>query len=127
VARKQKNPVTPEHKAYFMKRVKHHQRILNLDNWRIEEASTAASVGCLASVRVCSEDHLAIVALSADWGDTALTPEALDSAALHETLHIFLTAYKEAVLSEDETRTTTEEHAIIVLLEKLLATPKELL
>jgi hypothetical protein len=125
MARRTKNPVTPEHKAYFMERVKHHQSKLNLNNWRIEEASTAASVGSLASVRICSEDHLAIVALSADWGDTPLTHEALDSAALHEVLHVFLTAYKEAVLSEDDTRTMTEEHAIIVLLEKLLETPKD--
>lgn len=110
--------LTPEQSAYFDACMVKWQERLNLQNWRIERSKKAAAPHALASVTIEVPDRLASYKVG-KW-DTP-TDRDLDSTALHEALHVFLAPYKFAISKDlGEDAVMSEEHAIVVFLERLL-------
>jgi hypothetical protein len=119
-ASKIKNSPNDEQTKYFFERVKYHQTKLNLNNWRIERGMGKATKGTYADISVSWEDRLAIVSLGDDWQSLEINEDSLDSTALHEVLHVFTKSLIYACLSKDTALIESEEHSMVVVLEKLL-------
>jgi hypothetical protein len=100
--------------------VRHWQRLLNLQDWRIERGIKPAR-GAMASVECDSPARLAIYRLG-DFGAEAITPSSLSHTALHEVLHIFL--YELIAAAQDQKATPEQlesaEHRVINVLERVL-------
>lgn len=118
---KKKNAPTPEQCELFRLCVAEYANLLNLRDWRIEVGSKPAQKGAMADVQISMEDRMAIVSLGSDWGPKPITNEAIRETAVHEVLHIFMRPLMEACASRDASQVDTQEHSVIVILEKLLA------
>jgi hypothetical protein len=116
---KVKNTPTDEQIEYFYKAVEKYQSRFNLANWRIERGGWAGP-GCMADVGISSEDRLAVVSIGKNWGPTKITESSMDSTAKHELIHILLKPLISAAMSRDSSLVDSEEHSLVVLLEKLL-------
>ena len=114
------NTPTAEDTQYFAQCVKKWQDILSLGDWRIEKGLKPAKQA-LASVEFNEGARLATYRLG-DFGAEKITPQSLDSTALHELLHVMLhdlmTAAQDPKSSQDEI--DKQEHRVINLLERLL-------
>ena len=117
-----KNIPTKEQQDYFFQRVEHYQKILNLLDWRIERSNKPASSGAYAETHFSYPDHLAVIKLGKDFGDSVVSNELLDGTACHEVLHVFFKDLVVAALTEHE-HLDTLEHAKVIVLEKLLSNP----
>lgn len=116
------SPLSNEDKAYFDERVKYWQDKLGLNDWRIER-SKRKKTKAMAEVFERDVHHrLATYGIGDDFGSTPVTKESLDSAALHEVGHVFLTGLIQASIDQQEfnNETLAEEHRIIHILERLL-------
>ena len=100
--------------------VRHWQRLLNLQDWRIERGIKPAR-GAMASIECDSAARLAIYRLG-DFGAEAITPSSLSNTALHEVLHIFLYELISAAQDQKSTPEQLEsaEHRVINVLERVL-------
>jgi hypothetical protein len=116
-----KNAPTQEQIDYFFSRVAHHQVRLNLQDWRMENSGRFAGKGCLADVGVSKDDKLAVISIGRDWLSMPINEKTLNETALHEVLHVFLNALIDAAQSRDASLLSSEEHSVVVVLEKLLA------
>ncbi len=96
------------------------QRVLNLQDWRIEKGIKPAR-GAMASVECDSPARLAIYRLG-DFGAEEITPSSLSHTALHEVLHIFLYELISAAQDQKSTPEQLEsaEHRVINVLERVL-------
>jgi hypothetical protein len=114
------NTPTAEDAQYFAQCVKKWQDILSLGDWRIEKGLKPAKQA-MASVEFNEGARLATYRLG-DFGAEKITPQSLDSTALHELLHVLLhdlmTAAQDPKSSQDEI--DKQEHRVINLLERLL-------
>jgi len=114
------NTPTAEDSQYFAQCVKKWQDILSLGDWRIEKGLKPAKQA-MASVEFNEGARLATYRLG-DFGAEKITPQSLDSTALHELLHVMLhdlmTAAQDPKSSQDEI--DKQEHRVINLLERLL-------
>jgi hypothetical protein len=114
------NTPTAEDTQYFAQCVKKWQDILSLGDWRIEKGLKPAKQA-MASVEFNEGARLATYRLG-DFGAEKITPQSLDSTALHELLHVMLhdlmTAAQDPKSSQDEI--DKQEHRVINLLERLL-------
>ena len=119
--KKAKNSPTKEQEEFFWSRIAHYQKKLNLLDWRIEPSGKPASKGAMADVGISLEDRLAVVSLGNDWAAMPINERTLNETACHEVLHIYLTPFKIACFSRDESHIDALEHSLIVVLEKLLA------
>jgi hypothetical protein len=100
--------------------IQHWQRVLNLQDWRIERGIKPAR-GAMASVECDSPARLAIYRIG-DFGAEAITESSLSHTALHEVLHIFLF---ELIQAAQDPKATPEqldsaEHRVINVLERVL-------
>lgn len=110
--------LTPEQDAEFDGYMRKWQERLNLNNWRIERSPKPGRACDMASVSVSVADRLAVYR-TGKFNDRS--PHELDSTALHEAVHILLAPYKAACMANHgEDAVMGEEHAIVVLFEKLL-------
>jgi hypothetical protein len=114
------NVPTPHEAAYFAQRVKKWQQVLNLGDWRIEKGLKPAKQA-MASVEFDDGARLATYRLG-DFGAEKITPESLNSTALHELLHVLLHDLMTAAQDPRSSPETLEkeEHRVINLLELLL-------
>lgn len=110
---------TKEQFQFFEERVQYFQHVLNLNDWRIEVSSKISKRKVYAEVGISLEDRLAIVKIGSGW-DKEITNQSLSDLALHEVLHVFLKTYQSACVSRRGDWIASEEHALVVLLEKLL-------
>ena len=115
-----KNSPTPKQVQQFAKYVGEFQQKLNLLSWRIEGSGSPADEGSLAQVDISLEDRLAVWSLGDDWHKTPINAKTLREAALHEILHVALCPLISAAHSRDPSHISVEEHALIIVLEKLL-------
>jgi hypothetical protein len=100
--------------------IQHWQRVLNLQDWRIERGAKSAR-SAMASVECDSAARLAIYRIG-DFGAEAITASSLSHTALHETLHVFL---YELIQAAQDPKATPEqldsaEHRVINVLERVL-------
>lgn len=100
--------------------IQHWQRLLNLQDWRLERGIKPAR-GAMASVECDSPSRLAIYRLG-DFGAEAITASSLSKTALHETLHVFLYELIQAAQDPKATPDQLEsaEHRVINVLERVL-------
>lgn len=89
------------------------QRMLNLDDWRIEKGTKRSKA--MAEVSVSYADRLATYRIGT-FGSTAITPESLETTALHELLHVLLADLNHCADADKE----AAEHRVVNTLEKLL-------
>lgn len=91
------------------------QRLLNLNDWRIER-SGRRSKKYMCEVNFNDDARLATYTLGVNFGAAEVTPEALEATALHEMLHVLL----HDALKADPASLEGVEHRVINVLEKLL-------
>lgn len=118
--KKPTNAPTPKQIKEFAGYLKEYQVKMNLNNWRIEHSGKPAAPFSMSEVVLSSEDRLAIWSIGMDWGPLKIDSTILRATALHEVLHVFFCAYREAVFDRDEDRAYAEEHSLVIVLEKLL-------
>lgn len=106
------NPVSDAQVEEFGRYVKKWQDVLGLQAWRIERGSRRPKK-VMAEVTFNDEGMLATYRVGTNFGSSPVTPEALESCALHEVLHIMLRKFK---LDQSE----ANEHEVVNMLEKLL-------
>ncbi len=116
-----KNAPTPEQVDLFRLCVQEYANLLNLRDWRIEVGTKRAQRGAMADVDISLDDHLAVIRIGSDWGGKPVTNEDVRSAAVHEVLHVFLSRLIASCKSRDDTSIASNEHSVIVTLEKLLS------
>lgn len=100
--------------------VRHWQRVLNLQDWRMERGARPAR-GAMACVECDAPPRLAIYRLG-DFGNEPINAKSLSQTALHETLHVFLF---ELIAAAQDPKATPEqlesaEHRVINVLERVL-------
>jgi hypothetical protein len=100
--------------------IRHWQRVLNLQDWRIERGSRPVR-GAMASVECDAPPRLAIYRLG-DFGNEQINARSLSQTALHETLHVFL---HELISVAQDNKATPEqlesaEHRVINVLERVI-------
>lgn len=110
-----KNVPDSTQSAEFDGYVKKWQRILNLQDWRIERSSGAAKA--MAEVLIEYPDRLATYKLGS-FGSAQITPQTLEGTALHEVLHVLMADLVKGKLKGDAL--VSAEHRIVNTLEKLL-------
>ena len=116
-----KNAPTLEQVELFGVCVMQYANLLNLRDWRIEVGTKKAQKGAMADVQISLEDRLATISIGADWGGKPIDEAAIRETAIHELLHVFLRPLMDACASRDPTHIDTQEHSVIVVLEKLLS------
>ncbi len=117
--KQKKYPVTQEHVEKFRGYLAVWQRKLNLDNWRVELVDRRATGNAMAEVEISMPDHLAAVRLGKDWTEP-VTDAALESTAAHELMHVLLAPMRLAARGKCDTTERAAEHAVIIVMEKLL-------
>lgn len=110
------NPVTPEQCKEFDGYMRKWQRLLNLENWRIERGARRPKKA-MAEVVFNDEAMLATYRIGADFGSAAVDADSLERTALHEVLHVRLRRFKMEP-------TEANEHEIVNTFEKLLMEAK---
>lgn len=106
------NVVTQDHCKQFDAYVLKWQRLLNLEDWRVERGTRRPKRN-MAEVTCNDPAMLATYFIGANFGAEEVTPDSLERTALHELLHIRLRKFK---LEQTE----ANEHEIVNVLEKLL-------
>ena len=106
------NPVTEADCLLFDGYIKKWQRLLSLDQWRIER-SLRRSKKNMAEVVVNDPGMLVTYRIGLGFGSSPVTPYTLESTALHEVLHVMLREFK---MDQSE----ANEHKVVNMLEKLL-------
>ena len=106
------NPVTEADCLLFDEYIKKWQRLLSLEQWRIER-STRRATKVMAEVITNDPGMLATYRIGANFGAAPVTAYTLESTALHEVLHVMLRKFK---LDQSE----ANEHKVVNMLEKLL-------
>ena len=112
-ARIMKNLPDEKQQALFHKYVLKWQRLLNLDDWRIEFSPKPSR--SMAQVQILFKDRLAVYRIGT-FGNTPITEEALETTALHELLHVLC----EELTASSEEDQESSEHRVVNTLEKLL-------
>jgi len=116
-----KNDPTDEHIQSFANYLEQWQTVLNLNDWRIERSAKKASRGVIAQVAHSLPDRLAAWQLGADWGPLPVTDYELESAAVHELLHVMLAELIAVAQSKpDDDTMQAAEHRVINTLERIL-------
>lgn len=110
-----KNVPDSSQSAEFDGYVKKWQRVLNLQDWRIEKGQKASR--SMAEVTIQLPDRLAVYRIG-NFGSETITPKSLEMTALHEVLHVFLAEITQGNLTGDALMSA--EHRIVNTLEKLL-------
>lgn len=113
-------PITAAHRAQFEKHLRKWRELLNLRDWRVElqqrpDHKHEASVTCQHRHKI-AEVKLGTFFLQ------PTTPRRVESAALHELLHVLLSslvAYAVSVKDHDEI-VDELEHEVVIVLEDLL-------
>lgn len=115
-----KSPLTPADDALFDARMEHWQSVLGLLDWRIVRGSRKTSA--MADVKINYGGRLASY-VTGNFGAEGVSPETINSCALHETLHILLADFKHVAALPDVDPVALEaaEHRVVNVLEKLLA------
>jgi hypothetical protein len=120
--RKPLNPVHDEHVRQFEEYVHKWRALLNLRDWRIARTRKrpARVMAVLESVE--HEHKLARYSVGRDFGAAEVTPESLESTALHELLHLLLRPLLDVAMEHAEHNDVVleYEHAVITVLEELL-------
>lgn len=116
------SPLTDEDKAYFEERVKYWQDQLGLNDWRIVRSKRKKTTAMAEIFERDVHHRLATYGIGSDFGSVGVSKESLDSTALHEVGHVFLTGLIQAAIDQQEfnNETLAEEHRIIHILERLL-------
>lgn len=119
------NRPTVEEAKQFEKYVRKWQQLLSLGDWRIERSSKIAK-NAMADVAFDAPARLATYRLG-DWGGEPITPESLEKTAIHELLHVRLHDLIATAQNKEATEEQLEaaEHAVVNVLERLLAGEKE--
>lgn len=117
-----KNPITAEHEELFDRYLRKWQVLLSLGDWRIVKSGKPAGRSHMAEVFVDHEARLVTYRIGGDFGETPVTPESLESTALHELLHVrnhemLRLAYRDTHYSSD---VQGAEHGAISVFEGLL-------
>ena len=117
---KAKNYPTPEQDAEFDGYVLKWQKALNLMDWRIERGPTRAK-RAMANVALSHGDRMAVYRTGC-FGQQEITPRVLESTALHEVVHVFVSEFRHLTAQEktDPEVLESAEHRIVITLEKLL-------
>lgn len=110
------NIVTDADLLLFDEYVKKWQRILGLNDWRIERSSRRAKKN-MAEVVFKDDAMLATYRVGLNFGSAEVTPDSLERTVLHELLHVRFRKFK---LDQSE----AIEHEVVNLLEKLLMDAK---
>lgn len=95
--------------------------LLNLRDWRyVRRAKASRAMAEISSQN--TEHRLVRWAVGDSFGVTPVTPDSLESTAIHENLHVMLHKLIEAAAVDGECseRVRAEEHAVITVLEPLL-------
>lgn len=114
------NPVTDSDVAAFSRYMRKWQRVLGLNDWRVEPASTRTKA--MAEVNLDVPARLASYRVGKDFGSAKVTPQSLDATACHEMIHVLLAEFKAVCMARasDYDAIETAEHRVVHTLEKLL-------
>lgn len=115
------NPFLPEHHTLFDKLVARWQKRFNLVDWRIVKKPGKTSNA--AEVFQFEPSHrLVRYRLGGDNGAEKVDADSLEELAIHEMLHVRFNDMIDAAIEDEEysERVVKEEHAVIVVLQKLL-------
>ena len=100
--------------------IQHWQRVLNLQDWRMERSSKPVR-GAMACVECDGPPRLAVYRLG-DFGSEKINAQSLSNTALHETLHVFL--FDLIAVAQDQKASPEQlesaEHRVINVLERVL-------
>ena len=114
-----RNPVSAENALLFDGYMTKWQAKLNLNDWRIERGLSPAK-NAMASVEFNEPARLATYRLG-DFGGEAITPESLETTAVHELLHVVLHDLLELVSDRgNPDQIEAAEHRVVNLFEKIL-------
>ncbi len=117
------NPVSLDAADRFEAFVRKWQRLLNLEDWRVERSSKQAAYNMAELSKLDLQARLATYKLGKDFGAAKVTDQSLESTALHEMLHVLLFELIETA-KEAQTVTTDHlqgvEHRVVHVLERLL-------
>jgi hypothetical protein len=115
------SPLSEEDKKYFHERMVYWQEKLGLNDWRIVPSKRKKTREMAEIFERDAHHRVATYGIGSDFGSTPVTPESLDSTALHEVCHVFLMGLIQAAIDHgDSNETLAEEHRIIHILERLL-------
>lgn len=117
-----RNPVSDEDVEEFDSYIERWRDRLNLRDWRVVRAAKRDAKYMAALLTVEPEHKLARYAVGLSFGVHPVTPETLESTALHEMLHLLLRPLIDAAIEEKGhgSLVAEREHAVIVVLEELL-------
>src|ERR1700744_5636969 len=99
------NELSEEDCTYFDSYVQKWQQRLNLSDWRIERSARRSKAN-MCDLKFDEDARLVTYRIGISFGSTPVTPESLESTALHECLHILLHDLLEAF-------SYAREHAVI--------------
>lgn len=118
------NPVSQEDVELFDTYIQKWRSLLNLRDWRIVRESKRDPKHMASLTSVEHEHKLAKYRVGTHFRSNAVTPESLESTALHELLHLLLRPMLDAAIADGEhsDQVAEYEHAVIVVLEEILMT-----
>ncbi len=121
-----RNPVSADDKEAYRTFLLLWQDRLGLHDWRINLRDKPAPKALMADVECFHKARLANFRLGSGFGGTPVTPESLESTALHEMLHVLLHELTNQVVIglEGEPLDSAEHRVIHVLENLLLKTPR---
>ncbi len=112
------NLLTAEQHAEFDREVVRWQRVLGLNDWRVERGRKPSRN--MAEVSINYVARLATYRVG-DFGAAAITSATISSTALHEVSHVLLAELKRAAeFGIEGDALDSAEHRVIHTLEKLL-------
>ena len=115
------NRLTAADKEQFEDFLLQWRDLLNLREWRYVQRSKPSRA--MAEITQQNTEHrLVRWAIGDSFGVTPVTPDSLESVAIHENLHVMLHKLIETAAIEGEysQAVRAEEHAVITVLEPLL-------
>jgi hypothetical protein len=114
-----KNFLTPAHNELFDDRIIYWQKRLGLEDWRVVRSRRHCPD--MASIKVDHQHRLATYS-TGNFGSAEITPESIDSTALHEMLHLLLAELLEMTVESDHAELRmAAEHRVVITLERILA------
>jgi hypothetical protein len=116
------NPVSDKDVSLFDTFIHKWRALLNLRDWRIVRVRKRDPKYMAALLTVEHEHKLARYAVGESFGAIEVTPQSLESTALHELLHLLLRPMIDAAAAAGghDDQVAEYEHAVIVVLEELL-------
>jgi hypothetical protein len=117
------NPILPEHRELFDAYMRKWQKLFNLSDWRVvKKPGRAAKNNIAEMLEIDTTSRLARYRLGEDFGSEPVTPESLESAAIHEMSHLRLHELSEISAREGlyNNAVLAAEHAVITVIEPLL-------